>query len=104
MVYGYVCEPMDPCVYFIQDGEGHIKIGMTNNIKDRMAALKQITKKSLKLLAKFDTGSRFEAARLEKELHERFKKSNYQDEWFYEDPVIEYLRSCQGRRRNDGQF
>ena len=91
MIYGYVSDTADPCVYFIQDGEGHIKIGMTDNIQQRIVALKQATKKDLRVFAKIDTPSRFKAAQLEKELHEQFKESNYQGEWFYEKPVIEYL-------------
>lgn len=91
VVYGYACDLKAPCIYFIRDGEGHIKIGMTEDIKKRMRALAYSTGKELTLYAKIDTPSRFKAAQLEKELHEQFKESNYQGEWFYEKPVIEYL-------------
>lgn len=70
----------DQLVYFIQQGnddEGPIKIGMSNNIHKRLAALQTSNPYPLRLLAVRSGGHREEAR-----LHLRFRLCHLHGEWF----------------------
>lgn len=71
-------------IYFIQAGnDGPIKIGKTNNIKQRLAELQTGSPAKLKLLATFNGGQSIEIG-----LHNHFAKYRIDGEWFDPHPDI----------------
>ncbi len=75
-------------VYFVSQGN-KVKIGFTNNIKQRMKNIKTSSPLSLKLLGTID-GDR----NVEKELHLKFHqyKDNLFGEWFqWSDEIRDYI-------------
>jgi predicted GIY-YIG superfamily endonuclease len=69
-------------VYFIQQGSGSIKIGVSDDPETRCATLQTATSRYLRIIAKFPFKSRSEAFSVEKELHQRFEKYRSRGEWF----------------------
>ncbi len=75
-------------VYVISDGNGHIKIGMADSVKNRIKTLQCGNPYPLKLLYQFWTsGCRYGDVDLEHALHKRYrefniKTSNQSSEWF----------------------
>jgi hypothetical protein len=75
--------PMEQKVYFIQAGDGPIKIGVATNPKRRLAVLQTANPHPLKLLATKAGG-----AWREIEYHSRFAAHRLQGEWFSPHPDI----------------
>ncbi len=76
-------------VYFITDGD-HIKIGRSNNLKNRIASLQTANPKPLKVLGV----KRGAETTVERELHERFSAMRGNGEWFEDWAEIrEYIES-----------
>ncbi len=73
-------------VYFVSQGN-KVKIGFTNNIKQRMKNIKTSSPLSLKLLGTID-GDR----NVEKELHLKFHQYRLSGEWFlWSDEIKDYI-------------
>ena len=69
-------------LYGITDGD-MIKLGMSNNIKKRLAGLQTSNPKTLRIKWEYYTGRSSKVARsLEKKLHRRCKKYLARGEWF----------------------
>lgn len=76
-----------PCcsgVYFIQDGLGRIKIGVTRDISRRLSDLKTGSSTSL-LLVRFVEGA---GPKVERWFHRRFNGHRIQGEWFHFTPEM----------------
>ena len=72
-------------VYFIQEGRGnhgHIKIGVSNNVNNRLDSLQTGNPRKLTLMASIKCRSINDAYRLEKKLHKKFKPHRVRGEWF----------------------
>jgi len=65
-------------VYFVQDGLGRVKIGVTNDVAKRLSSLKTGSSTDLSLI-RFIEGA---GPKVEKWLHRRFKDQRIQGEWF----------------------
>jgi len=65
-------------VYFVQAGNGLIKIGMSLNVNSRIKALQQASPLKLSLLKTIDGGRKMEAS-----LHKTFKHLRSHGEWFF---------------------
>lgn len=75
-------------VYFIQAGESAIKIGITENLGDRLTNLKTGNHEVLKVLHQIDCPSRETATRVEAELHRFFRDFHLKGEWFKVSPFL----------------
>jgi hypothetical protein len=77
-------------IYFVEDpASGHIKIGVTKDLKTRLSRLHTGTSRNFRLLGSI-TGPRS----LEKELHEKFASARVRREWFHPTPaLLEYIRA-----------
>lgn len=64
-------------VYFIADGTGHVKIGISNDVPARMAQLQTGNPTRLRLLAVCPGGEP-----LERQLHQQFAHVRAEGEWF----------------------
>ena len=64
-------------VYFIADGTGHVKIGVSNDVPARMAQLQTGNPTRLRLLAVCPGGEP-----LERQLHRQFAHVRAEGEWF----------------------
>ena len=73
-------------VYFIQAGDGPVKIGFSTNVEKRMVALQISSPHELALIAKM-SGNKA----LEKQIHERFSRLALRGEWFEMDGELEEL-------------
>lgn len=99
-------------VYFIQAGDRAIKIGITDNIKDRMSGLNCGNHEKLKLLFKYEVDTRGKAGQIETELHSYFKEYHLKGEWFKLSPFILFcidMMATQGypafvEYSNDGMY
>ena len=85
-----------PRIYFIQMGDGPIKIGMTkNSIESRMSALQCASPYKLKLLLLFKNFPKSYIT--ERTIHDKFKENRLEGEWFNPTPelldFIEYLKN-----------
>ena len=69
-------------VYFINDGHGHMKIGISNNPEKRLRSIQTGNpyKLSIDRVEKYSTYE--DAFRRETELHNKFKDYNLHGEWF----------------------
>uniref|UniRef100_A0AB39AKL4 DnaD-like helicase loader n=1 Tax=Mycolicibacterium phage phi1_186018 TaxID=3236641 RepID=A0AB39AKL4_9CAUD len=70
-------------VYFIADGTGHVKIGVSNDVPARMAQLQTGNPTKLRLLAVCPGGEPLEQA-----LHLQFADDRAEGEWFRLTPAI----------------
>lgn len=73
---------MTTYVYFIQQGFGGIKIGVSDDPKARCAAMQTGTSKPLRIIAQFPFSSRSEAFAMEKTLHRGYAHLRTNGEWF----------------------
>ena len=93
-IYGY-CLDDEPkykyTVYFIRDGLGHIKIGITDDVVRRLNQLQTSNPVKLELYAGFGVKSQFDAREIERHLHEKFSGRRLHGEWFDEEKVLEFL-------------
>ena len=72
-------------VYFIQEGKGnhgHIKIGKSRNVNERLKSLQTGNPRKLTLMASIRCKTANDAYRLEKKLHKKFKSHHVRGEWF----------------------
>lgn len=79
-------------VYIIGDGascgmnlwyEGFIKVGMTNNFKNRLKSLQTASAKNFSIILVIGFNSKTEAEIVEKGIHEKLKFHKAKNEWFY---------------------
>lgn len=77
-------------VYFVQEGEGLIKIGKTVDIERRMSGIQTHCPNPIRLLAYMEGGTRG----LEGKLHRLFKDKRVRGEWF--DLTLEDIQSIPG--------
>lgn len=83
-VYSNSTKRLKPCfVYFIQAGDGPIKIGVATDTKRRLAMLQCGNHEPLTLLAATPGGANVEAA-----LHYRFREHRQRGEWFAPHPDL----------------
>ena len=68
-------------VYFITDGD-YIKIGVANNLENRLSALQTSNAKELKILFSIPMKDKESAYALELFLHNTYKSKNVRGEWF----------------------
>lgn len=66
-------------VYFISDNNGHIKIGMTQDIKSRMNTLSTMVPTGVTLLKTIKSN---DCRKLEAKLHEKYADKRVNGEWF----------------------
>ena len=83
-------------VYFVTDGHGHMKIGKAENPIKRLKGLQTGNPYDLEFyelieVPKFEHLV-FTAFDLEKVMHEKFQKFKIRDEWFFEEPIQEWLK------------
>jgi hypothetical protein len=79
-------------VYFMRCGP-YVKIGQSQNIRARCRELQTTAPEDAKLEAFLPIKSRYEARKLERELHRRFWALRNRGEWFrWEDPLVAYVR------------
>ena len=69
-------------VYFIQQGNGSIKIGVSANPESRLKSLQTGNSRRLRLLGAVKFSNRMEAMGVEKELHDKYFNLRCQGEWF----------------------
>lgn len=78
-------------VYFIRDTLGHIKIGVTINVRNRINQLQTANPMKLEFYYGMHVKSIDDAAIIEKELHDKFKDFRLNGEWFKENEIITWL-------------
>ena len=69
-------------VYFIQQGFGGVKIGVSDDPDARCAQMQTGTSKPLRVIARFPIEGRAAAFSLERELHVKFAHLRTSGEWF----------------------
>ena len=79
-------------VYFIRDCLGHIKIGVSKNVKKRMAGLQTANPLKLEYFYVMKVKNIYDARLIEKELHEQFKDFRLCGEWFLEQEILKFLK------------
>lgn len=67
--------------YLISDGINY-KIGITNNIQNRLKTFQTANHKKIKVINLVLSENREASFKLEKYLHEKYKKYNVSGEWF----------------------
>ena len=67
--------------YFIEDG-AHIKIGKTNNIKQRVKELQTGNSSKMRVICTIPCKTEDDALQCEKKLQKKFKKYQYNGEWY----------------------
>ena len=83
-------------VYFIQQGFGGIKIGVSDDPASRCAHMQTGTSKPLRVLAQFPFESRSEAFAMERSLHTAYAHLRTNGEWFK--PALLRELKVKGRR------
>ena len=81
MARSCIIEDAKSFVYFVFDEE-NIKIGIANNVKQRIKELQTSNARKLELLALIPTSERFVAFDIEKDLHIYFEPYNCNGEWY----------------------
>lgn len=81
----------DSYVYFLTDDHGHVKIGKSNDMTQRLKELQTGNPYKLRILLTIGMNSETEAFMLEEELHRKFAKARLEGEWFKAEPVAEFL-------------
>lgn len=79
-------------VYFIRDGLGCMKIGISKDIRRRLKELQTANPVKLEYYYGLTVHSMKAARRIEKEIHEIFQKDRMFGEWFIEDNIVSWLR------------
>jgi predicted GIY-YIG superfamily endonuclease len=69
-------------VYFIQQGYGSIKIGVSDDPEIRLKQMQTGTSRILRIIAKFPFANRTEAFNMEKQLHVEYAYLRTTGEWF----------------------
>lgn len=81
-----------PCIYFISDGQGHVKIGIASNLKSRLSTLQVGSAFELSVIHAEYVDSVTEASEREREYHALFAQDYIRGEWYNQEPVERYLR------------
>ena len=98
-IYGYVSdykpERKGGNVYFIRDGLGFVKIGLTKDVSIRLKELQTSNPCELEVFCIFHVKKYDDAREIEKELHDKFAehRTKKTGEWYYEKDVIDWLRN-----------
>lgn len=82
-----------PCVYFISDGQGHCKIGVASDIKERLSTLQVSSAFELTIKHIEYTDDLDEAYEIERHYHSQLHERRIRGEWFDEDAVGYYLEN-----------
>jgi hypothetical protein len=82
-------------IYFIRAGStGPIKIGISNNVSERVLSLQTANHENLQLL--YFEDMKEDAQEFEKIIHSYFKYLRKRGEWFYDKPfIIRFIKKCQ---------
>ena len=82
-------------VYFISDGHGHMKIGKAEDPSSRLKELQVGNPFELKICELIEVEDfphiHFDAVKFEGLLHQEFKDFKIRNEWFSEEPVVNWL-------------
>ena len=81
-----------PVVYFISDGQGHCKIGIASDIKNRFNTLQVGSAYELTITHLIYTETLDEARDLEREYHSALREYNIRGEWYDENIVENYYK------------
>lgn len=79
-------------IYFISDNNGHIKIGVTEDVTRRMQQLQTGNAMELSLIHSIRMNSMSDAYDLETILHRTFDEYQVKNEWYRGDVVMRMLR------------
>lgn len=90
-------------VYFIQAGDGPIKIGTTDNLENRKTSLQTANHEKIIVLHMIDPAqySKINAKDLEKYYHKYFKYQHIRGEWYRPD---KYLLDCIDKMKSGYDF
>jgi len=93
-------ELMNTYLYFIGAAgrEDPIKIGITDNLEDRLRQLQTGASRPLKIIAQFPMESRQLALTAERELHSKYANYRLKGEWFRPKIMRKILRQMTGKR------
>lgn len=78
-------------VYFVRDNLGHIKIGISNDVRARIWSLQTANPMKLEYFYSILVEGEVAARTLEKKIHSKFSHVRLQGEWFEEKEVIEWV-------------
>lgn len=78
-------------VYFITDGQGHIKIGKADDTYKRIKELQTGNPYKLSFLLTVMLDSVSDTFELEQELHSKFSQYRMEGEWFKGEPVYDFI-------------
>lgn len=70
----------------------HIKIGYSRNVEKRIESMQTGNQYKLELIAKLVFETEFMARQQEKDMHRRYERFRFRGEWFYAEPVLDWLR------------
>lgn len=74
-------------VYMVSDGH-YIKIGVTENMENRLRSISTGNPRPLKIMAIIDVGYNIDAHTVEKDLHYRLADARSSGEWFFHNNVF----------------
>lgn len=93
-IFGYAYgKQIGSNVYFIRDGTGYIKIGVADDVAKRLSSLQTANHHELEVFMILHVGSKDDARKIEKELHEKFNGERIKGEWFSECKILDFLRN-----------
>ncbi len=78
-------------VYFVQAGDGPIKIGITDNLENRIISLQTSNHEKINVLYSIDGHPKEKARKIEKHYHQHFEYQHIRGEWYRPD---KYLLDC----------
>lgn len=81
-----------PAVYFISDGQGHMKVGVASDIVTRLSSMQVGNASELQVVHLIQTETLSEAYRLESKIHDALQHSRIRGEWFRFDDAMSYLQ------------
>ena len=87
-----------PVVYFISDGQGHMKVGVASDIVTRLSSMQVGNASELQVVHLIQMETLSEAYRLESEIHDALQHSRVRGEWFRFDDAISYLQGSTKER------
>ena len=83
--------PNVPVLYFISDTQGHAKVGIASDIKNRFTTLQVGSAYELKIIHLEYRDTYKEVQELEREYHAKLSQHRIRGEWFEENAVIDCL-------------
>ena len=81
----------DGNVYFIRDGRGNIKIGVSQDVDERLHQLQTANPNKLEVVMCLHVPRLDHAYAIETELHKRFGSHRKNGEWFDEQPIRRWI-------------